>query len=387
MSGTEKNFRAERLACAYFFAYMGMMYGVFTSRLPAIRAMVSANEAQIGFLLLAFGGASFLGLLGSSRLMRHLGSRAMMGICVIISALTMTIAGLALSYWQLLAFCLLAGLCGGLCDVAMNAQGISIEIRHKSLCMSFLHACFSLGGVLGSLAGSLCAALDLAPVYNFASLFLLYGILFPFAWRFIVPTEATQNIKKEKRSSLPALVYFCGLMSMCCYVSEGSVGEWGSILLHSVKGASQQQAALVFACFSTSMVICRFSGDALRRKFSEFAIVCAGSLIAATAMAITLLAAWPVLCLAGYALMGIGFAPLVPIFYSRAGRIPGISPAAASSAVSLLSYTGLLVFPPVLGLLGQAIGLDTALWLIVGACLCVTAGSFALRSPSPLQGW
>lgn len=379
MNAIKATFGLERISCAYFFAYMGMMYGIFTARLPALKAMVNANDAQIGFLLLAFGGASFIGLLGSAKLMRHVGTRMTMAASVVISSLAMTIASLALSYWQLLGFCLVAGFCGGLCDVAMNTQGIVIEMRHKTLCMSFLHACFSLGGVLGSLSGSLFAALNMAPVYNFVAIFLLFGCIFPFALRYIITSFMPQPDKDAIRQPLPLLVYFCGLMSMCCYVSEGSVGEWGSILLHSEKGASQEQAALVFGCFCTSMVICRFSGDALRRKFREFTIVLTGSLLAALAMTIVLLSPWPILCLAGYTLMGFGFAPLVPIFYSAAGRIPGIAPAAASSAVSLLSYTGLLVFPPVLGLMGERIGLNNALWLIVAACICVCLGSFALK--------
>ena len=76
----------------------------------------------------------------------------------------------------------------------------------------------------------------------------------------------------------------------------------------------------------------------------------------------------------------MGFAPIVPILFSRAGKYPGVSPSVASSTMSILSYTGLLVFPPFLGFLGDSIGLDRALWLIAAACLVVWAGSpFLLR--------
>lgn len=374
------DFQRERLACAWFFGGVGLVYGIFTSRLPALREMTAANDAQIGFLLLAFGGSAFLGLLSSGYLVEKLGSGLIACLAVTCTTIAITIAALAINYWQLLAFCVIGGLSNGMCDVAMNAQGIIIERRYKRLCMSSLHASFSLCGALGSLTGSLFAALGLSPFLNFLIVACGYLLLAPWAYRNTASAPAPEKAVREKRVSIPFFVYFLGLMSMLCYVSEGSAGEWGSVLLHSVKNASQQEAALVFACFCTSMVIGRFFGDRLRSFFGEFQIVFAGSLLGAISMAIVLLSPWPLLCLGAYFLMGVGFAPIVPIFFSMSGRIPGVSPGRASSTISILAYTGMLFFPPFLGMLGEAIGLNNALWVIVICCAAITAGSFVLRA-------
>lgn len=376
-------FARERLACAYFFGCIGLLYGIFTARLPAFKILTGANDGQIGFLLLAFGGAAFLGLLTSRFLVERVGTKLVTALATVVTTLAMIIAGLALSYMQLVIFCMVAGIANGLCDVAMNAHAIEIERRYQRLCMSSLHACFSLGGVLGSLCGSLFAWLTLSPFLNFLIVGGAYLLLWPWAWRNTAAIKTAIEKAARERARLPLLVYFLGLMSMCCYVSEGSVGEWGSVLLHSVKQATQQEAALVFGCFSMTMVIGRFFGDRLRSAISEFHIILSGSFIAAIAMTIVLLSPSPALCLGAYALMGVGFAPIVPIFYSMSGRIRGVSAGRASSTISTLAYSGLLFFPPFLGMLGDAIGLDNALWVIVAACLGVTCGSFYLRRHSP----
>lgn len=373
------SFTRQRLACAFWFACAGITYGIFTSRMPALKELTGANDGQVGFLLLAFGAASFCGLATARTAIARFGAKKVTTCAVLVFMIALTLGALAFSWLYLALFCILAGLGTGFCDVGMNAQGMMIEKRHNILCMASLHACFSLGGVAGALSGSLFAALELSPFANFAIICAICLVLLPWSARNAIGGAPEKAAKTSSRGHLPKIIYFYGFMSMLCYVSEGSVGEWGSVLLHSVKGASQQQAALVFAAFCVPMVICRFMTDKLRKKAGDFSIVLCGAIICLSGMSTVLLSPWPVLCIAAYFAMGIGFAPVVPILYSRAGKIPGISPGRASSAMSLLSYTGLLVFPPFLGMLGDAIGLGNALWIIAGLCICLAGGSFALR--------
>lgn len=378
-------FTRQKLFCGYFFAIPGLIYGIFTARMPALKAMVGADDTAIGFLLLFFGAASFLGLISCKFVIARHGAKAVIAVSALLIPVVMCIAALAYSYWQLVAFGILGGLASGFCEVAMNTQGMLIEQHYRRLCMSTLHACFSLGGMAGSLSGSFFAWLDLSPFLNFFIMGCLCLAFYPLALNRLEKfgKEATKDEKNPKTGRIPLFIYMCGLVSMCCYVSEGSVGEWGSILLHLVKNAPQDLAALVFACFCLSMVVFRFLGDRLRESFGDVIIVFAGGLLAAACMSVVLLASSPALCLAAYAIMGVGFAPIVPILFSRAGKCPGISQAAASSAMSVMSYTGLLVFPPFIGMLGDWIGLGSALWLIVGACLYIAlAGPLLLKRKS-----
>lgn len=369
-------FAKQKLYCGYFFAVPGLAYGIFTARIPALKAMVSADDTGIGFLLLFFGGASFIGLVSSRPLLARYGAKAVIGASCIIIPILMCFAALAFNYWQLALFGALGGMASGFCEVAMNTQGMLIERHFNKLCMSAMHACFSLGGMAGSLSGSLFAWLDWAPAVNFFIVFCVYLCFFPIAYSGMKKLERQgQSSKKvEARHKIPFFIIMCGLVSMCCYVSEGSVGEWGSILLHSVKGAPQDQAALVFGSFCLSMVIFRFLGDRFREMFGDVAITLFGGALAAACMSVILLSSSITVCLAAYALMGVGFAPIVPILFSRAGKCPGISQAKASSAMSVMSYTGLLVFPPFLGMLGDSIGLGGALWVIVACCVCIAIG-------------
>lgn len=381
-SEANSSFRARKLACAYFFAMPALAYGILTSRLPALKAIVGAEEGQIGFMLLALGCSTLVGLMACNFLIERYNARIVTALAGLWLAIAVTIAGYAASYWQLTTFCLIAGLGVGFCDVGMNAQGIFLEQRYNILCLSFLHACSSIGGVAGSLSGSLFVELGLSPFLNFVVILGLYLLLWPFAFKYMAqdkPLGQPGTKKARCWGPISLFVCLCGALSLICHIAEGSAAEWGSLLLNSVKHAPQEIAALVFAFFTGAMVICRLLSDRLRQHVSDFKLTLYGSLVGAGGMALVLLSPWPWLCLCGYAIMGAGLAPVVPVLFSRAGAVPGVSPGHASAIVSIFSYAGLLFFPPFLGMIGQAYGLASVLWLIVALCLIIALCSGILR--------
>ena len=377
-----------RAACAYFFLCPGLTYGVLTARLPALKIQTGADESQLGLMLLCLGLASLAALLSSSYLITRWGSRVVLTRASLILLIAIPLCCLAQTPIQLGAGCLLTGASMGLVDVAVNTQGIQIEHRYRTSCMSFMHAAYSLGGVTGSLAGAVCAGFGLSPFINAVCLLGLYACFRVWAAPRLlndVPASSTEQ-KDASSGTIPLFVVVCGVLAMLAYASEGSVAEWGSLLLFTVKGAEEHTAALVFAAFSVTTVFCRLFGDRLRHILSDFILMLGGSLLALSGMLLVLLSPSPAVCLAGYALMGTGLSPIVPILFSRAGSCPGISAGKASAVVSLLSYSGLLFFPPMLGFIAHKQGLEKALLTIIATCLCLALGSFLFRSQRRRNG-
>lgn len=372
-------FTIRRLAYAYYFACPGLVYGIFTARMPALKNASGANDAQIGILLLCLGLASLAALFGSNALIARIGSGAALRFGSLFMFLGTCLYGLAQTPIQLGVFCAMLGFGMGLTDVAMNAQGIILERRYQQSSMSSsLHASYSMGGVAGSIGGALFAGLGIGYFATATSILAPYAALSFLEGRRLLKDPGQPKKLDRARSSIPLLVVFCGLMSMLSYAIEGSVGEWGSILLYASKGASEQIAALVFAIFSVAVVIARLFGDSLRVILGDFPLVFIGAILAFAGLSAVLYFQNPVLYLGGYAIMGFGLAPLVPVFFSRAGSLA--SPGKASAIVSIMSYSGLLFFPPLLGLIAQKNSLPDALLIVLLACALVACGSFVLKN-------
>ncbi|WP_077072965.1 MFS transporter [Mailhella massiliensis] len=370
----------QHAACAYFFLCPGLAYGILTSRMPALKEQTGANEAQIGLLLFCIGLSSLVALLCSGRIISRWSSRTVLRTGSLMLLLAVIVAALAPDPLLLGAAFIPAGLGMGMTDVAMNTQGIQLECRYRRPCMAFMHAAYSLGGVAGALGGALFAALNLGAFINAACVLGLYACLRPWAMpRLMDDMPPADNTPQKGASPVPLFVVLCGVGAMFAYVAEGSVAEWGSLLLFTVKGAEESTVACAFAVFSAATVCCRLFGDGLRRRRPDSSIVFFGGLLATVGMALVLFCKSPLLCLAGYACMGAGLSPIVPILFSRAGTCPGVSPSQASAAVSVLSYGGMLLFPPMLGFLAHDYGLEKSLSTIFLVCLVLTAGSVVLR--------
>jgi predicted MFS family arabinose efflux permease len=137
----------------------------------------------------------------------------------------------------------------------------------------------------------------------------------------------------------------------------------------------QAQAALGYAAFSAAMALSRFGGDALRSRYPEQLLLRGGGALAAVAMAVLLLAGTPWVALIGYALVGAGLAPVVPMLFNAATRVPGVSRAAAIASVSSIGYAGFMIGPPLIGSIAQAVSLTVAMSVVVLAAGLLAIGA------------
>lgn len=128
------------------------------------------------------------------------------------------------------------------------------------------------------------------------------------------------------------------------------------------------------AAFAATMAVARFGGDALRTPCSERSLPRASAGLSAAAMAVVLASGSAVVSIAGYALVGAGLAPVVPIPFNAATRVPGTSRAAAITAVSSIGHAGFMIGPPLIGGLAQALSLTAAMWIVVLAAALLATG-------------
>jgi MFS family permease len=96
---------------------------------------------------------------------------------------------------------------------------------------------------------------------------------------------------------------------------------------------------------------------------------------AAIAMALVLICGSAWVAFIGLAVVGAGLAPVAPILFNAATRVPGVSRAAAIAAVTTVGYSGFIVGPPIVGGIATASSLTAALFVVVVTAAVVAYGA------------
>jgi MFS family permease len=272
---------------------------------------------------------------------------------------------------------------GGL-DVAMNSQAVSVEKSYRRPIMSSFHALFSTGGLFGAAIGGAIAALGLSPGVHFTLIALLLAAVSASVFRDLHPATAQISIDYNDKVSLfpwpsRALITL-GFVALCIMMGEGAMGDWSAVYLRKNLGTSEGLAAAGYAAFSIAMATGRFFGDKLAARFGPVQLVRGSALFAVAGLVLLLATPWSGAALIGFACIGFGFAPIVPMVFSAAGHRAGIHPGVALASVTTLGYLGFLLGPPVIGFAAGVVGLQVALGLLLVSTLCAVALAKAVRA-------
>jgi MFS family permease len=138
-------------------------------------------------------------------------------------------------------------------------------------------------------------------------------------------------------------------------------------------GVTPASAAFGFTVYMTAMTISRFAGDRLVATFGPSGLLRTGGLLVAVGLGGALAFRTFPAALVGFGLVGMGLANAVPVIFRSAGREHDSGGAIA--AVSTIGYLGFLAGPPMIGVLSEALGLPTALLVVVGFGVAVALGA------------
>jgi fucose permease len=365
--------RRARWATRAQFAALGVFTGAWGAHIPSVKTRYDLNEATLALVLLSAAAGAIVSLLVAGRFVARFGARdaalgAGMAMCCAL-ALVLQMPGLA----ALLPVALLLGASSCLVDVAINTEGSELEYRSGRAIMSNLHGMFSTGGMLGA---ALVAALLRAEVAAPLQLLLIPAALalcIAVGTRGMLQTHGEADGAGAKFAWPRGLLLVIGLLILSGMIAEGVMYDWCVLYLNQELGMPQAQAALGYSAFAGAMAVSRFGGDWLRERFSERALLRAGASLAAVAMATVLLVGTPGVAIVGFALVGAGLAPVAPILFNAATRVPGVSRAAAIASVTSVGYAGFMIGPPLVGGLARAASLTAALGVVVLGAVVLAA--------------
>jgi MFS family permease len=368
------------------FSSNGCVLATWASRLPAIREDLGLSPSGLGFVLLAVSVGALTGLPLSGFVVHRLGPARTVSVAAAVCTVGVAGVGTSGSVRTIVPMLVLVGLGSGMWDVAMNVEGAEVERRLGLEIMPRFHAAFSLGTVAGAGLGAVMAGCDV-PVdvhLPLVAVAIIAGVLA--SARVFLPGD---HVRRTEAVTVPGSeparpaggsgtlmawreprTLLLGLMVLGMGLSEGSANDWIAVGMVDGYEVDDGVGAAGYGCFLAAMTLARFTGPWFLRRAGRVVALRIGALAVLAGVSgfiagSALVGRVPVALALAVAVLGVlawgwGAALGFPVGMSAAADDP-VRAAARVSVVSTVGYTAFLAGPPLLGLLGDRVGVVPSL--------------------------
>jgi len=352
--------RTPWAAIAAVFILNGALFGIWASRVPAVAETYGLTHTRLGFLLLALAAGAVCSFPIAGKAIDRFGAVTVTRLIALAYPVTLILLPLSPNALTLGAALFLFGAAHGAMDVAMNGWGAEVERRSGRRMMSSFHAMFSFGAGMGALSGYLAVQVDMGLLAHFAiASLVICAVTLPFA---TIPwVSGTTQSRNTSVFAFPSgTLLLVGIVAFCSSLGEGAMADWSAVYLRDVVLAQESTAALGYAAFSIAMVVIRLLGDTIATRLGAVQTARLGGGISFVGVTLAILVPSAPAVLAGFAMLGMGYAVIMPLAFGRAANDPDIPPGQAISSVATIGYGGMLLGPPIIGFVAGGTSLQVA---------------------------
>ncbi|MFF5082530.1 MFS transporter [Actinoplanes sp. NPDC000266] len=374
--------RKARVATSAIFAAHGAVTGTFAARVPWVADHVGVGPGGLGLALLMPGVGALIAMPLSGRLVHRFDLRSLVRLLMLCWCAALLLPALPTSLWALCLCLIVYGAAAGVADVAMNAHAVLVEERYGRSVMSGFHGWWSIGGLAGSAVAVLATRAGLsAPTHFLITVAALFVIVLT-ASMWLIPHRPAPELEEPPAFALPTgRVLTIGLIGLCAVFAEGASLDWAAVYVRDLLHHPAATAAATVSIFSVCMAAARFGGDWVVRQLGPVTTVRISG-VCATVGALTIVLAEPVaLVIAGFGLLGIGIAVVVPLVFAAAARTES-SPGKGIAGVAGIAYGSGLIAPGIIGGIAHVSSLTVSFGVIVALMVVMTLGAQVLRARS-----
>lgn len=397
-----------RAALLTVFFGAGIAVASWVTRTPAIRDALHASTAEMGLIIGGSSVGSITGITLGSPLVARRGARFVIvtGMSCVALGLGVMALGVVIRHSVVVAIGLaLFGYGMGTGEIGNNVSGVELEARVGRSVIPGLHGSYSVGTVIGGLAGIVANRLAVPVAVHL----LVTAALIAVAAVFWVSRHVQADTGRQRRPQPPGAdsplehapisdpttpsgrgrrfpwldrrLVGLAVIILGMALAEGSANDWLPLIVVDGYGSSAAVGSIVFSFFGAAMAVGRLGGGGVIDRFGRAPVMRVSAVVAAVGIVSVILA--PTLWFAGVGVLfwGIGCALGFPVALSAAGENSRFA-AQRAGFVATAGYAAFLIGPPVLGFLGQHIGIRNAI-IVVLAVVLATAFVAGSARPAP----
>jgi MFS family permease len=400
----DSRIRSARSAVYVVFTAAGFAFASWAARIPQVRDQLRVSPGVLGLILLSIAIGSTIAMPLSGLVITRIGERRTVQVMSLISA--SGLATVAVGYQHgiplVVAGLFLFGFGTGNWDVAMNVQAAAVEQALGRSIMPRFHAGWSIGTVAGAGLGAIMVVAGVPVTVHLLAVAAAVAVVVPAATRrflphgpvpdLAVPDLAAADLAAPdlaappvRRSPLRAWTeprtLLIGLFVLCMAFTEGTGNDWLSLGVIGGYHAAPVLGTLALATFLAAMTIGRWFGPRFIDRFGRVRMLRAGAATALAGLLVIVFGQFLPVALGGAVLLGLGTSLGFPVGLSAAADDPRYAAGRVSTASSI-GYLAFLAGPPVIGFVGDHVGVLHAL-TVAGVLLVLAFLLGPVTAPLP----
>ncbi|AUG52976.1 MFS transporter [Thalassospira marina] len=371
--------RAHHRSRGIFFIH-GAGFASWVPHIPLVQEQLSLSHERLGIALLAAAIGVVAAMPFAGRLSDRFGSHIIVRVAGLFFFPVLTLPIFMPSFASLSVSLFFMGFCAALMDIAMNANGVSLERARGKSILSGLHGFWSLGGFTGAGFATLWFALPLsnsihlplsAAILLIAHWILQAGLLHdgPATGNSTAASDTQETSTQQGSAQIDAdkpIFWLLLPFGLCVFIGqfgEGVITDWVTVLMIRTLDSTASIAAAGFALYSAAMAATRLSGDWLVNRFGRAPILLTSCVLATSGYLIIALSPHFILSWVGCFIAGMGLAVILPLLISAAASSSGKSSGTVVATIAATGYTALMAGPPFIGAIAERYGLVNAFLL------------------------
>lgn len=375
------------------FTLSGLAIATWLGRIPSVRDSLGATTFEMGLLVLGMAVGSIGGLTFAGHIVSKVGARRGVQVASVCLAVGLVFAGFAVTYgWGFAAIwvgLIAFGFGNGLVDVSMNVSGAAAEKAGGRTIMPLFHAAFSVGTLAGAGLGALTEALEVPVVLHFAVLGVVVCLVMLAAASRFGDEHRYEEHESTATSPTPVQLtrwqvwaqpstILIGVIVLGMALAEGSANDWLPLAMIDGHGLDNAAGSAVLTVFLAAMTAGRIAGSPLIDRFGRVPVLRVCAAVAVVGLGLLIFVDVIPIAIVGVVLWGLGASLGFPMGMSAAADDPR-SAALKVSAVATIGYVAFLAGPPLIGFLGEHIGLLGALLVVFVFIIAAGLASGAAR--------
>lgn len=378
------------IAIAYLgYVSLGLPDGLLGVAWPSMRATFRQPLDALGPLL----ASATLGYLASSTAVASLLARMSIGVllggsCLATATALFLIA--AAPAWPVVVLAgALLGAGGGAIDAGLNTH---FATHHGPRTMSWLHACYGIGALLGPLVMTSVLAASLEWRWGYV---LVAAAQLALAAAFLASRRGWPRLpvpaKRPRVDRLGALRLLPARLGVTCFFLytgiEAGAGQWSFTLMTEGRGEDPVAAGLWVSAYYVALTLGRVAYGAVANAVRDVQALRACIATAVAGSFLITLSLGSAVSFGGLVLLGLALAPVYPALIAATPRRVGTAHTAATVGSQVgAAVLGAALFPGLMGVLAARTGLEVIgpSLIALGLALFVAHEVLVRSSPEPL---